>query len=493
MLKDRINEFYQLLGNSDQVTVKEFYIGEDREKVEAVIIFILRLVDVKRIDTELLSPLMNNAKVRGMKKDETFVSELCKKYLPMSTIQITKEKSKIAHLMKRGSAVILIDNVEESIIANVEGGEYRSIKEPTDEVSIGGTKESFIENLDTNVTILKRALKDKNLTIDKLTVGERSQTDVAVLYLKDVADMKVVNEIKKQISEINTDIIYSTGQFIQFLNINEYSIFPQIYSTERIDTVLSDLAQGRASIVIEGTSYVCTAPSLFIDFFQGVEDYNQLPIIGSFNRILRLLAFVILTTLSALYLTLLEYNSELLPSDFATAIIQSRKEIELTPFMEIIFMQISVDFLREGGLRLPRKISQTLSVVGGIIIGDAVIRGKIVSPTTLLVVGIATIATFLIPNYEMASALRILNYVMIGVANVLGIFGITIVWFFIIVHLSAIETFGVPYFAFSIQQMKDLFIRAPLKSMNKRSNSIPNKNPYRQKKKLQTNRDKPNK
>ncbi len=430
MLKARIHEIYKLMGNQNQLAVKEFYIGEGKDKLEAVIVFIGGLVDVDRIDRELLHPLINNAHIKGLKKEESLVDEICKRFIPMSTIETTKDEKKIEHAMKRGYAVIIIDNLETSILANVKGGEFRTIKEPTDEVSIGGTKESFIEDLDINISIIKRMLRDKHLTIEKFTVGTRSQTDVAILYLNDVAEDKVVNEIKKQIKDIDTDIIYSAGQFIQFLNINVYSIFPQVYTTERIDTVISDIAQGRVSIMIGGTSYACTAPSSFIDFFQGVEDYNQLPIIATFNRLLRFLAFIVITTLSALYLTLLEYNSELLPSDFATAIIQSRKEIELTPFMEILFMQISVDFLREGGLRLPRKISQTLSVVGGIIIGDAVVRGKIVSPTTLLVIGITTIATFLVPNYEMASALRLLNYVMILVANVLGIFGITIVLFF---------------------------------------------------------------
>lgn len=481
MLKARIHEIYKLMGNQNQLAVKEFYIGEGKDKLEAVIVFIGGLVDVDRIDRELLHPLINNAQIKGLKKEESLVDEICKRFIPMSTIETTKDEKKIEHAMKRGYAVIMIDNLETSILANVKGGEFRTIKEPTDEVSIGGTKESFVEELDVNISIIKRGLRDKHLTIEKFIVGERSQTDIAILYLNDVADEKVVNEIKKQIEEINTDIIYSAGQFIQFLNINVYSIFPQVYTTERIDTVLSDIAQGRVSIMIGGTSYVCAAPSSFTDFFQGVEDYNQLPVIATFNRMLRFLAFIIITTLSALYLTLLEHNSELLPSDFATAIIQSRKEIELTPFMEILFMQISVDFLREGGLRLPRKISQTLSVVGGIIIGDAVIRGKIVSPTTLLVIGITTIATFLVPNYEMGSALRLLNYIMILIANVLGIFGITLVLFFTIVHLSSIKTFGVSYFSFSLEQMKDMFVRVPLKCMNKRSSTIPNKNPLRQK------------
>lgn len=481
MFKARIDEIYQLLGDRNQITVKEFYIGEGKDRLGAVVIFVGSLVDVGRVDKELINPLINHTSLKGLKKEEALVDELCKRFIPMSTLETTNDNQKIQYAMKRGHAVILFDGLETCIVANVKGGQFRSIKEPTDEVSIGGTKEGFVEDLDTNISIMKRGLRDKHLMIEKLIVGTRSQTDVAILYLDDVAEEKVVNEIRKQINAIDTDIIYSAGQFIQFLNINVYSIFPQIYSTERVDTVLSDIAQGRVSIIIGGTSYVCTAPSSFIDFFQGVEDYNQLPVIATFNRLLRFLAFIVITTLSALYLTLLEYNSELLPSDFATAIIQSRNEIELSPFMEILFMQLSVDFLREGGLRLPRKISQTLSVVGGIIIGDAVIRGKIVSPTTLLVIGITTIATFLVPNYEMSSALRLLNYIMILVTNVLGIFGITLVLFFTIVHLTTLKTFGIPYFSFSLEQMKDMFVRVPLKSMNKRSSTIPNKNPTRQK------------
>jgi hypothetical protein len=219
---------------------------------------------------------------------------------------------------------------------------------------------------------------------------------------------------------------------------------------------------------------------MFIDFFQSVEDYYERVLVANFTRLLRILATFIVITLSPMYLTLVRYNAELIPIKFITPIIQSRIGIALTPFLEVLVTEIIVEFLREGGLRLPSKIAQTISVVGGIIIGDTAVRSKIVSPTTLFVVGVTVVASFLIPNYDMALSIRTLRFPMLILANFLGIFGIGIGCFFIIVNLCSLDSIGVPYFTLNLCDMKDTFIRAPMWKMNRRPRSVPNKNPHRQ-------------
>ncbi|EPY2308130.1 spore germination protein, partial [Clostridium sporogenes] len=220
--------------------------------------------------------------------------------------------------------------------------------------------------------------------------------------------------------------------------------------------------------------------AVFFEFFQAIEDYTQRTIISSFTRLLRYFAVFIVTTLPAIYITLIKFNPELIPFKFIGAIIESRKGIALTPFMSILSMNIIIDFLREGGLRLPFKIGQTLSVVGGIIIGDAAIRAKIVSSTTLLVVGVSTVATFLIPNYDMAISIRLISYPMLFLGNFLGMFGITIGWFFLIAYLCTLESYGIPYFKIYKSDLKDILVRMPVYKMKKRPEIIPNSNPTRQ-------------
>jgi hypothetical protein len=185
--------------------------------------------------------------------------------------------------------------------------------------------------------------------------------------------------------------------------------------------------------------------------------------------------------LPAVYLTFVKYNSELLPINSIVPLILSRKGIILPPFLEILAMEVVVEVLREGGLRLPSKVGQVLSVVGGIIIGDAAIRARFVSPTTLLIVGITVVSTFVIPNYDMAIAIRMLRFPMLILCDMMGMFGIALGWYLIIVHLNSLESFGVPYFSINKpSDFKDMFIRAQFWKMNRRPEGIPNKDPIRQ-------------
>ncbi|MCW6066382.1 spore germination protein, partial [Clostridium sporogenes] len=347
---------------------------------------------------------------------------LCKKYISLSNTSLEQDINQAVFHLKRGKAVLIVENSTKFIILDTAGGEYRDISDPINETSIRASREGFVEKLETNISILRRRIKDNNLVQENLVIGRRNQTDV----------------------------------------------------------VEANLFEGKIAIIAEGTPFVMAAPAVFFEFFQAIEDYTQRTIISSFTRLLRYFAVFIVTTLPAIYITLIKFNSELIPFKFVGALIESRKGIALTPFMSILSMNIIIDFLREGGLRLPFKIAQTLSVVGGIIIGDAAIKAKIVSSTTLLVVGISTVATFLIPNYEMAISIRLISYPMLFLGNFLGMFGITIGWFFLIAHLCTLESYGVPYFKIYKSDLKDIFVRGPIYKMNKRPEIIPNSNPTRQ-------------
>ncbi|MCW6077362.1 spore germination protein, partial [Clostridium sporogenes] len=354
------------------------------------------------------------------------------------------------------------------------------ISDPINETSIRASREGFVEKLETNISILRRRIKDNNLIQENLVIGRRNQTDVVLMYIDNIADKNIVEDIKSRLSLIDVDVFVGTGMLEQLIEYSPYSIFPQAFFTERPDVVEANLFEGKIAIIAEGTPFVMTAPAVFFEFFQAIEDYTQRTIISSFTRLLRYFAVFIVTTLPAIYITLIKFNSELIPFKFVGALIESRKGISLTPFMSILSMNIIIDFLREGGLRLPFKIGQTLSVVGGIIIGDAAIRAKIVSSTTLLVVGVSTVATFLIPNYDMAISIRLISYPMLFLGNFLGMFGITIGWFFLIAYLCTLESYGIPYFKIYKSDLKDIFVRVPIYKMNKRPEIIPNSNPTRQ-------------
>jgi hypothetical protein len=478
-LNENIDLIINEIGPNSPVIVKHFFIG-NKKILDAALIYVNGLVNKDAIDKSILKPLMFQIEEVVFPHKNT-AEYICKRYIPSSNTQTEKNIGSAIDNIKSGRTVILIDGISEFIIIDTLGGDFRSITDPPTESSVRGPREGFVENIETNISILRRKIKDKHLTIEDLQVGTRSQTELALIYIEDIVNEDVLKKVRDRINSINVDAVNDTGILEQYIEKSAYSVFPQVYGTERPDIIKANILEGRIAIILNGTPYVLTTPAIFIEFFQAVEDYNQRTIVSSFTRLLRIFAVFIIITLPSTYLALLQYNIELIPVKFINPIVQSREGIALTPFLEILAMEIVVEFLREGGLRLPPRIASTLSIVGGIIIGNAAVDSNIASPTTLLIIGITVVATFLIPNYEMSLSIRFIRFPMLILTNAMGFLGITCGIFFLIVHLFSLESFGIPYVSIESNDLKDIFIRAPLWEMNTRPESIPNNNPIRQK------------
>ncbi|HDK7166983.1 TPA: spore germination protein [Clostridium botulinum] len=477
-LNENLDLINNRIGKNNIVVTKSLLIGNE-EQLEGAIIYINGLASKDIIDRDVLHPLMLHIK-ENLKDKPNIMEYISKKYITMSNTKIEKDINNILSSLKRGQTALLLENSDEAIIIDTSSGDYRSISEPTNESSIRGSREGFIEKLETNTSIIKRRIRDENLVIENMVLGRRTQRDLAIIYIDNIVDKNVLQELKYKLSSIDVDSVSLMGYIQQYIENDAYSIFPQSRTTERPDIVEGNLMEGRIAVMLEGTPMVLLTPSIFIEFFQAIEDYTQRTIVSSFTRILRALSVIIVITFPSIYLTLIKFNAELIPIKFVNTIIQSRSNIPLTPFMEILSMEIIVEFLREGGLRLPPKVNQTLSVVGGIIIGQAAIKAGIVSSSTLLIIGISIIAAFLTPNYDMSLAVRFIRFPMLILSNYLGLLGLTAGFFFLLVHICSLESLGVPYFSFHNEEYKDIFIRSPLWMMNKRPDSIPNNNPIRQ-------------
>lgn len=475
-----ITNIKNLLGNSGEILVRKISIGKITS-IDAAIIYINGLVNKDMINRDILNPLMFHIEedIVNITNIEDYI---CKRYIPMNDLFIESDINKACENIKRGYSVILINNSPNFIIVDTSDKIRRSISEPPNESSVKGPRDGFIENLDTNISLMKQRIKDRNLVTEKLVLGRKSQTDAVLMYMNDIVDKKLLEEIRKRIKDIDIDNVQATSSIEQCIEKHPFSIFPQSISSERPDRIQANLMEGRIALFLQNTPYVLTFPTLFVEFFHTVEDYYNRTILSSCVRVIRYIAAVIVIALPAVYITLTKFNAELIPVEYISALIESRKGISLTDFMSILFMNLIVEFLREGGLRLPNKIGQTLSVVGGIIIGDAALKARLVSSTTLLVIGVTTIATFLIPNYEMSLSIRLLSYPTLILANWLGMLGIDISFIFILAHLCSLDSFGVPYFSFKRNDFKDTLVRYPIWMMDNTPTNIPNNNPIRQKK-----------
>lgn len=478
IISAKIDTIKSLLGNKNEIIVREFIIGKINH-IDMAIIYINGLANKDIIDRDILNPLMLHVD-EDLAGINDIVNYIYKKYVIVSNTYIESDINRVADSIKRGKTVLVIDGENNFIVVDTAGGVYRGIEEPVNDMSLKGSKEGFVENLEVNVSILQRRIKDKNLVTEKFILGKRSQTDLVIMYIDDIVDKEYLGKIRDKISSINIDAVLENSIIEQCIEEHPYSIFPQVIGTERPDVAEANLMEGRIAFILAGTPYVTTYPTTFVEFFQTPEDYYGRSLQAFSIRMLRIIAVFIVISFPAIYITFIKFNAELIPIEFIKSLIQARKGIALTPFMSLLAMQVTIELLREGGLRMPSKIGQTLSVVGGIIIGDAALKAKIVSSVTLLVAGSATVASFAISNYHMSVAIRLVGYPMLVLANWLGVVGIVIGWFFLLAYLCSMENLGVPYFSLKKKDMKDTFIRAPITSMKTRPESITQNNPIRQ-------------
>ncbi|BAH07506.1 spore germination protein [Clostridium kluyveri] len=478
-LDNKINSILESCGNSQQVIVRRFSIGKDTP-LDAALIYKDGLVNQDIINRDILNPLMHKVN-EDLSKAQSINQEICNKYISMSKIVIQTDINMAIKDIRRGKTAVLVHKEDTFIVADTQGTKHRNISEPMDEIGIRGSKEGFIEDIEINLSLIKKGLKDKNLIIEPFIIGRRSQKDVALIYIKDIADKDLIEDTRNKLLSIDVDTFTSAGMLEQYIENHPYSVFPQAHASQRPDVVQQNLSEGRIAILMDGTPFALTIPALFMEFFQAVEDYSQRTLLSNFNRILRVFGTFIVILLPSIYLDLIRFNSELIPIKFIIPIVQSRRGIALPPLLEILSMYVVIELLREGGLRLPTKIGQTLSVVGGFIIGSAALEAKLVSPATLVVVGVATIGTFIIPNYDMSSSIRLIGFPFLFLTNFLGAVGLIAGWYFLFIHLLSLDSFGVPYMPLDkYGDFKDTFIRVPLWKMNNRPEGIPNNNPKRQ-------------
>lgn len=471
----------QLAGNGD-VVFRELMIG-GTEGVEAVLIYLYENVDKKLFNKNVISSLMDYKFSPGDMTGSSLLHSLMKSCLDVGKIKAVRSREIARDEVFQGKVVLIIDNMDKIILLEAGGVKSRNISEPENEKTLRGSKEGFVEDIWNNVSLIRRTLPDPSLKLDIHKVGRRTRTILGIVYLENLADDKLVKEVKRRIRKIDIDGVIGIGFVEAFIEDNPYSPFPQTQGTEKPDKVVSALLEGRIAILLDRTPLVLIVPAQLIQFFQATEDYLERPYLGTYIRVLRAIAFIITTTAAPAYIALNSFHPELVPLDILLNIASLRKKVQLPPVVEALIMEFVIEVLREAGLRLPTAIATTLGVVGGIILGDAAVRANLVSPVMIIVITITIICNFVIPNYSMSLMIRLLRLFLILAAATFGAFGITLAWLFIIIHVCRLESFGLPYFApvapTRYRDLKDVYIRMPIWAMKNRPDSIPVKDKRR--------------
>lgn len=424
------------------------------------LIYVRTLIDQERLNESIVKPLSNCSKQS--------IQE-CNVQSTINSISTFKEAKK--QLFK--GSVLLFDSSSNLWFAIPLKNPLGRAIEPSDtETILLGAKDSFSEQLEQNITLIRRRLPTHDLKTEKFTVGSLSETNVVLLYIEGLTNPEFVSTAKKKISEINYDLFFDSSQVAAFMEEHQDSIFPQFQQTDRPDVVAYSLGIGKITILVDNTPFALVAPITFFHLFQSPEDYINRGVVASFLRILRYVSFILSITLIPFYVALTTHHYQMIPLQTLLVLVESRSKLPFTPFWEAFIMLIFIEIIKEASLRMPTKTGQTLGVIGGIVIGQAAVEAGFASKVLIVMVGISTIGSFLGPNYLMTKANSLIQFILLVFSSFLGIVGIVLGMIIILAHLNGLSSLKQPYLSpvapFYGKDWIDLFIRGPLVKMKER-------------------------
>ncbi|MTI81540.1 MAG: spore germination protein [Firmicutes bacterium] len=478
-----INAFRTIMAGNSDFVLRRFHIGPGN-KVHAAIAYLDGMTDVKELNRSVLEPMMTNTNKSGSGPDGGVPFDTVHESLMTAADVRVVDDYKLAFGgVLYGDALVMIDGHKKSLLVSVKGFDVRSISEPVTEGLVRGPREGFTENIRQNTAMVRRRLQTPNLILENLTLGRVSNTSIAIGYIRGLVDPNLVKEVKMRLSRIEMDGIMESGYIEELIEDNPYSPFPQVHHTERPDRVSEALMGGRVAIFTNNTPFVLVVPGEFISFLQSPEDYYERYYLASFVRILRYVALVASLLLPSLYIAIVTFHQEMIPTPLLISIAASRVGVPFPALVEALLMEFTFEVLREAGLRLPRPVGQAVSIVGALVVGEAAVSAGIVSSLMVIIVAVTGIASFVNPAYNMAVSLRVLRFPIMLLAGALGLFGVMAGVLVILVHLAGLRSFGVPYLSpiapYHSKGMRDIIMRAPWWALQSRAEEINKDNPYR--------------
>ncbi|HWP79602.1 MAG TPA: spore germination protein [Candidatus Acidoferrum sp.] len=439
---------------------------------EGALVFIDGLVSEVTLTNAILRPIKNwSASPVLLTGANELLDVLAQEVLCAASTELVSTVPELAAGCLMGDTVLLVDGCANGLVINSKGWEKRTVTEPQSETVVRGPREGFTENLRTNTALIRRKIRNGRLKVEQLTVGRKTHTGVCLLYLDGVANPKVVEMVKSRIGKLDVDAVLETGYIEEYIEDAPFSPFSTIAYSEKPDVVAAKILEGRVAIAVDGTPFVLTVPMLLIESFQTAEDYYGRWLYSSTIRLLRYCSFLISVFAPAIYIALVSFQHELIPTTLLFSFAKSREGTPFPAFFEAIIMVIAFEILREAGVRLPRPVGQAISIVGALIMGDAAVRAGLIGAPMVIVIAITAVAGFVVPTLnDAASMLRVIMMVM---ASFTGFYGVAFGFLGMLVHLATLESFGVPFLGdFDSGDAQDAFVRMPLWTLVKRPKDI---------------------
>lgn len=457
---------------SGDIVKNVFKIGGNR--LRAALIYVDGMTNSSMAEDFVIRPLLHCEELASLPEKELLSYVETHVMETVDWMEVDDYETIITDILS-GNSVLLIEYCQKAISISTKDFPTRGVGETTQEMVIRGPKDSFTENFRTNTALIRRRIRDPRLKMEHFQVGERSKTDIAVTYMEDLVHPKLLEKIKNAVSKISMDGIFDGGMLEQLLEESIFSPFPQFQHTERPDKAASGLLEGRIVLVVDNSPGVLILPATYSIFFQAGDDYYTRFETASFSRLLRFIAALFAIGFPGLYVAIAGFHTEMLPTSFLLSIAQARAGIAIPIVAEVLLMEFQFELLKEAGIHLPGQLGNTIGIVGGLIVGQAAVDAGLVSTIVVIVVSFTAIASFIVPNESFGTVFRLLKFSFILVSALWGFYGFLLAFAFLLLHLSKLESFGIPYMFPSVCREnvqdhpgKDHYLRYPFRYMIKR-------------------------
>lgn len=454
-----LREQFHASSNKD-IVIREFLLTGN---IRGFLVFLDGMVDRITINQFILGPILT-ADVSSIPKSDV-LAYLSQQVLQTNSIEKVSNQQDILFKILTGDTGLYIEQSSYFIFSETKGYDKRGVEKPLTESVVKGSQEAFTENLKTNLTLIRRILKNSQLTTEYFLIGDRSHTQCAILYVNQLANPGLVQEVKRRLQNIKIDFLTGDGMLEQMIDEHPYAFIPTILSTERPDRVATYLSEGRVAIIAEGTPFSLVVPITLVSLFHTSEDANLKFQFATSVRILRLLAFFSATLLPALYIAMTNFHREMIPTELLISIAKAREEVPFPTIIEVIFMEMGFELIREAGIRIPGIIGNTIGIIGGLILGQAAVEANLVSPILVIIIAITGLGNFSMPNFSLGFAARIFRIGFIIAGGFIGFYGIILLFLLLLGYFTHIKSFGVSMFSPLVpfdSKNHDAFIRKPL-------------------------------
>lgn len=460
VLKSNIEEIKRISGGSSDVLINEFITGG----IKCALLCCEGMLSTSTITELILRPI---TQIPPMEDSHCLFNHIQNNMLLSVDRTAANNYGDLFRTLNSGFALLIAEGINKALAFGVQGYAVRGIDEPSGEANIMGAHEGFVEVVRTNMSLLRRRLKSPFLVMELFTKGDKSHTDMCLCYMQDRVPKKLLDDIKNSLDKMELESILSTGYVRPFLESRSFELFNSTGTTERPDVLCSKLIEGRVAVLIDGVPFAIIIPRLFCESFQTLDDYAFVPYYSTFIRWIKYGAFILSVILPALYVAIAEYHPELLNSTLLMILVESEKNAPLSLFTETLGVLLMYEVIREAGIRLPKPVGGAVSIVSGLIIGDAAVTSGLISTPLLTITALAVISGYVVP--ELNPAVTILRFAFLIAGSTMGLFGISLLACAVLVNICSTEDYGFPYTAplspFKPAGMRDTAIRTGFRKM----------------------------